>query len=71
MLTPNSLNNSSYAENKNHTNSISNTIEDNDVEVIDWKTMSKIKITNISELQIYDKLQFKVMDSFYIFMIFN
>jgi len=31
--------------------------------VVDWKNMSQIKITNITELQIYDLLQFKA--SFY------
>jgi len=27
--------------------------------VVDWKNMSQIKITNITELQTYDLLQFK------------
>jgi len=31
--------------------------------VVDWKNMAQIKITNITELQISDLLQFKV--SFY------
>lgn len=28
--------------------------------VVDWKSMTPVKITNISELQVHDLLQFKV-----------
>lgn len=28
--------------------------------VVDWKNMTPVKITNISELQVHDLLQFKV-----------
>lgn len=70
-LTPNSLNNSSFSENENHSNTINNIMEHNDPEVVDWKDMSKINITNISELQIHDILQFKVSDSFYVRVIFD
>lgn len=70
MLTPSSLNSSS-SENENHTNTVNNIIEHNDPEVVDWKDMSKINITNISELQVHDILQFKVSDSFYVHVIFD
>lgn len=34
--------------------------------VVDWKNMSQIKITNITELQISDLLQFKASFYYYI-----
>jgi len=34
--------------------------------VVDWKNMTQIKITNITELQIYDLLQFRVSFHYYI-----
>lgn len=55
----NSIQNTSYTENENNKTSES-TSEDYDILVVDWKNMSPIKITNISELQIYDMIQFKV-----------
>lgn len=53
----NSTPNCSYSENKQ---SESDTNEDCDALVVDWKNMGSLKITNISELQINDLLQFKV-----------
>jgi len=34
--------------------------------VVDWKNMTQIKITNITELQIYDLLQFRASFYYYI-----
>lgn len=36
----------------------------NDMLVVDWKNMTPLKITSISELQVHDLLQFKVSGFF-------
>lgn len=38
----------------------SNTSEDYDVLVVDWKNMTPMKISNLSDLQVSDLIQFKV-----------
>lgn len=50
-----------YSKNDNNiTNESDN--EDCDMLIVDWKNMTPIKITDISELQPYDLIQFKVSD---------
>ncbi|KAL5240233.1 hypothetical protein ACI65C_007643 [Semiaphis heraclei] len=56
-----STQNSSYIENENNQSNDSVISENCDVLVVDWKNMSQIKITNITDLQTYDLLQFKIM----------
>ncbi|XP_022174412.1 uncharacterized protein LOC111036624 isoform X2 [Myzus persicae] len=56
-----STQNSSYIENENNKSNDSILSENCDMLVVDWKNMSQIKITNLTELQIYDLLQFKIM----------
>jgi len=58
--------NSSCIENENNKSSDSIISEHCDMLVVDWKNMSQIKITNITELQIYDLLQFKASFYYYI-----
>lgn len=56
----NSLGNSSYIENENIQISDSYSSENYDMLVVDWKNLNPVKISNISELEIHDLLQFKV-----------
>ncbi|XP_025195048.1 uncharacterized protein LOC112594469 [Melanaphis sacchari] len=56
-----STQNINYTENENNKSSDSNLSENCDMLVVDWKNMSQIKVTNITELQIHDLLQFKIM----------
>lgn len=61
-----STQNSSYIENENNQSNDSVISENCDMLVVDWKNMSQIKITNITELQTYDLLQFKASLYYYI-----
>jgi len=54
----NSVQNNSFTENDDNKTIESNTTEDYML-VVDWKNMSPVKVSNISELQIHDVLQFK------------
>lgn len=65
MSTTNSTPNCSYTENVNYKPSESDTSGDCDALVVDWKNMAPLKITNISELQTNDLLQFKVSDFYF------
>lgn len=61
-----STENSSFTEYENNKSNDSILSENCDMLIVDWKNMSQIKITNITELQTYDLLQFKASFYYYI-----
>lgn len=61
-----STENSSFTEYENNKSNDSILSENCDMLIVDWKNMSQIKITNITELQTYDLLQFKASFHYYI-----